>query len=158
MSLDRYNNPNDLFSSRTPIDAPILYAETDLERIDTVPNILSEAEIKGVPSASFSAKSRMDFHIYSGENLLNSNDTNIVYQLNTKSDSSNTYDYDIVIRPEKNVRRSNISKGSFSIVYNFLDRKTDKLKIDEISADRTELKLNVDVEKDPTVNTSEGLF
>lgn len=154
MSLDIYNNPADLFSSRKPVDAPILYAETDLERILPVPVILSEVDLK---NESTSSNTRMDFHIYSGENLLNSNDTRIVYELNTKSDSSNTYDYDIVIQPEKNVRRSNISKGSFSIVYNFLDRKTDKLKIDEISADRTELKLNVDVENDPTVKTNEGL-
>jgi hypothetical protein len=157
MSLDIYNNPNELFTSKKPIDAPSIYAETDLERIGPIQKILTEDDLKGTYSGDgFSGTSRMEFHIYSGENLLNSNDVKITYELNLKSDSEKTYDYDIVVEPEKNVRKSNISKGSFSVVYNFLNPITDKLKIENISADGTEVQLTIDSNKNQLVDTKEG--
>jgi len=155
MAMDIYDNGTNILLSKSPIDEPDLYASTDLERITEEPIALTEAEIKGVENKDFERKSKQEFHIYSGENLLGSNFTEIKYEIN--NDADNLYDYDIVLKPEDDVRKSNISKGSFSVVYNFLTQKTDKLKLENISADGTELQLIIDVEKG-IVDSKEGLL
>jgi hypothetical protein len=147
MALDIYIKGTDVVTSKSPVDAPAIYSIEDLERIESIQADLKEGDLQIA----------QEYHIYSGENLLKSNDKSLRYEINTKADSNNNQPYDILLTPEKDVRQSNISKGNFSVVYNFLDKQTDKLKIEEISADASELQLVIDSEKDGTVDSYEGL-
>ena len=77
---------------------------------------------------------RTHFHIYSGENLLYSKVQTpgdyIDYEID--NDDKNGYDFQLRVSPERDVRAANITKGSFTTVYNFLDQFTDKLRVDDI--------------------------
>ena len=147
MALDIYIKGTDVVTSKSPVDAPAIYSIEDLERIESIQKDIKEGDLQIA----------QEYHIYSGENLLSSNDKALRYEINTKTDTNNSQPYDILITPEKDVRQSNISKGNFSVVYNFLDKQTDKLKIENISADGSELQLVIDSEKDITVDSYEGL-
>ena len=102
---------------------------------------------------------RTHFHIYSGENLLYSKVQTpgdyIDYEID--NDDKNGYDFQLRVSPERDVRAANITKGSFTTVYNFLDQFTDKLRVDDISADGSELKLVLGSEKDQNIDTFKGL-
>jgi hypothetical protein len=161
MSLDLYNKGSELLTSRKPVDAPQIYTDTDLDKITVEPVQVTAADLQrresGYPS-DIPRTAQTHFHIYSGENLLYSyqqlarNGINSVLENNADT----LHDFDIEICPEKDVRRANISKGSFTLVYNFLDQKTDKLKVEEVSGDNTEVQLTLGLGKG-TVNTVDGL-
>ena len=102
---------------------------------------------------------RTHFHIYSGENLLHSKiqRPGDYIDATLDNDADTLYDYQLNVSPERDVRAANISKGSFTTVYNFLDQFTDKLRVEDINADGTELKLVKGSEKDQNINSVKGL-
>ena len=161
MSVDIYNKGAEILTTKATLDAPQIYSDADLDRIDVKPSATSEYDLKGmspVSSADYK-RSKMDYHIYSGENLLISKINMPFDDSEIDSNSDTLTDLQISVCPEKDIRTAtNFTKGSFSIVYNFLTQLTDNLKIEEISADGTEIQLTLDKQKNQFIDTHEGLF
>ena len=131
MSLDRFVN-KDQVSGYTPT-----FGKTIEESISTQDLFLTENEVKG----DFDIVAGLDFtpnqelHIYAGDNLLESSYGNYIQYLNKSSKP------EVYTTPELDLRKSGIQQGSYSMVYNFHHNIVSNLRVDEISADRTELKL-----------------
>lgn len=131
MSLDRFVN-KDQVSGYTPT-----FGKTIEESISTQDLFLSENEIKG----DFDLVNGLDFppnqelHIYADDNLIQSSYNNFI-QYTQKNSRPSVY-----TTPELDLRNNGIQQGAYSMVYNFHHKIVSNLKIDEISADRTEIKL-----------------
>jgi hypothetical protein len=63
------------------------------------------------------------------------------YEISQDTDTKSTYD--ILINPEYDVRLAGVTKGYYSIVYNFLENFGNNININRISADSTELELTL---------------
>jgi hypothetical protein len=137
MAIDRFNNKNILSSIKSPIDGVQLYSDTDLEKISVTTRLLSKSELEPIELSS----PEVEFHIYSGENLLSSNRQSLQFEENISAEDDETYN--ILLIPEKDIRLSNLTRGNYSILYNFLQKITNGLKIDNVSADSTELELSL---------------
>ena len=161
MSLDLYNKGSELLTSRKPVDAPQIYTDTDLDKITVEPVQVTATDLQrresGYPM-DIPRSAQTHYHIYSGENLLYSYQQLAKDGIKSKleNNADTLHDYDIEINPEQDVRRANISKGSFTLVYNFLDQITDKLKVEEVSGDSTEIQLTLGLGKG-SVDSVEGL-
>ena len=131
MSLDRFVN-KDQVSGYTPT-----FGKTIEESISTQDLFLSENEIKG----DFDLVNGLDFppnqelHIYADDNLIQSSYDNFI-QYTQKGARPEVY-----TTPELDLRNNGIQQGAYSMVYNFHHKIVSNLKVDEISADRTEIKL-----------------
>jgi hypothetical protein len=131
MSLDRFVN-KDQVSGYTPT-----FGKTIEESISTQDLFLSENEIKG----DFDLVNGLDFppnqelHIYADTNLIQSTYNNFI-QYTQKNSRPSVY-----TTPELDLRNNGIQQGAYSMVYNFHHKIVSNLKVDEISADRTEIKL-----------------
>ena len=131
MSLDRFVN-KDQVSGYTPT-----FGKTIEESISTQDLFLSENEVKG----DFDIIAGLDFtpnqelHIYADDNLIQSSYNNFI-QYTNKSSRPEVY-----TTPELDLRNNGIQQGVYSMVYNFHHKIVSNLKVDEISADRTEIKL-----------------
>lgn len=131
MSLDRFVN-KDQVSGYTPT-----FGKTIEESISTQDLFLSENEIKG----DFDLVNGLDFtpnqelHIYADDNLIQSSYNNFI-QYTQKNSRPSVY-----TTPELDLRNNGIQQGAYSMVYNFHHKIVSNLKVDEISADRTEIKL-----------------
>lgn len=131
MSFDRFVN-KDQVSGYTPT-----FGKTIEESISTQDLFLSENEIKG----DFDLVNGLDFppnqelHIYADDNLIQSSYNNFI-QYTQKNSRPSVY-----TTPELDLRNNGIQQGAYSMVYNFHHKIVSNLKIDEISADRTEIKL-----------------
>jgi len=131
MSLDRFVN-KDQVSGYTPT-----FGKTIEESISTQDLFLSENEIKG----DFDLVNGLDFppnqelHIYADNNLIQSTYNNFI-QYTQKNSRPSVY-----TTPELDLRNNGIQQGAYSMVYNFHHKIVSNLKVDEISADRTEIKL-----------------
>ena len=143
MAIDRFNNKNILTSVKSPTDGIQMYSDNDLEKISATTRLLSKNELEPFQNRI----PEIEFHIYSGENLLLSNRKPIQFEDNVGTDDE---DYNILLTPETDVRLSNISRGNYSIVYNFLEKITNEVKIDNVSSDSTELELSVYSSNDST--------
>ena len=113
------------------------FGKTIEESISTQDLFLSENEIKG----DFDLVNGLDFppnqelHIYADNNLIQSSYNNFI-QYTQKNSRPSVYTI-----PELDLRNNGIQQGSYSMVYNFHHKIVSNLKVDEISADRTEIKL-----------------
>jgi hypothetical protein len=78
-----------------------------------------------------------------------------VYNLNNEVISSNDYNFrgyniidgNVVLDPEKNLLNSGFTEGNYNVVYNFINNELSssffqRLYLDQISSDRTEVRLN----------------
>ena len=160
MSLEIYKKASEILTSKEVIDAPQIYEDVDIDRITVTSHTTLPFEMEGFSVSNDEyQRSKMDYHIYSGENLLVSK-LNMPFKrdaLDTSTDTLN--DYKIDVFPEKDIRTAtNLTKGTFTIVYNFLTQYTDNLRIENISADRTELQLTFDTQKNSNISTEEGLL
>lgn len=130
MSLDRFLNKEQV-SGFTPT-----FGKT-IEGVQTQELFLSEAEVNG----DFDLVAGLDFtpnqelHIYSDENLIQSTYGGFI-QADNKSSRPEVYTI-----PELDLRNLGIQQGSYSLVYNFHHNIVESLKILDISADRTEVRL-----------------
>jgi hypothetical protein len=137
MAIDRFDNKNILTSTKSPVDSIQLYSDNDLEKISTSTVVLSKSELE--PMGSIVPE--VEYHIYSGENLLTSNRHPLQFEENISADDDETYS--ILLNPEFDVRLSNISRGNYSIVYNFFKKITNDVKIENVSSNSTELELSL---------------
>ena len=131
MSLDRFTN-KDQVSSYTPT-----FGKTIDATIDTQDLFLSQNEIDGkfdvVAGLEFTPN--QEIHIYAADNLIQSSYKGYIQSTNKQSRP------EVHTTPEKDLRELGIQQGSYSMVYNFHHNIISNLKIVEISADRTEVKL-----------------
>jgi len=131
MSLDRFVNKDQL-SGYTPT-----FGKTIEESIDTQDLFLSENEIKG----DFDIIAELDFtpnqeiHVYADDNLIQSSHGNFIQYINKSSRP------EVYTTPESDLRNNGIQQGAYSMVYNFHHKVVSNLKVDSISADRSEIKL-----------------
>ena len=121
--IDRFQDENILVNSKVPEENVPLYSKLDISKmgiVETTPLVIGDG-------------TQTEVHIYSANNLLQS-DTNG----NTLFDSNG-----ILLTPEVDIRNSNIEKGYYSLVYNFLKPVSPSgLKIERTSADGTEVELS----------------
>src|SRR5210317_73551 len=133
MAIDRYQKPEILTDVKTPVDSVAVYSFLDSARLSKTPLVLTQELLN---------QSYVHKHIYSENNLLHSSVSPLQYEV-TSEDKAN-YTYDILLTPEKDVRKADVPRGTYNIVYNFLKPFSSELKIKNISADSTEIELEVD--------------
>ena len=133
MAIDRYQKPEILTDVKTPVDSVAVYSFLDSARLSKTPLVLTQQLLN---------QSYVHKHIYSENNLLHSSVSPLQYEV-TSEDKAN-YTYDILLTPEKDVRKADVPRGTYNIVYNFLKPFSSKLRIKNISADSTEIELEVD--------------
>jgi hypothetical protein len=133
MAIDRYQKPEILTDVKTPVDSVAVYSFLDSARLSKTPLVLTQELLN---------QSYVHKHIYSENNLLHSSVSPLQYEV-TSEDKAN-YTYDILLTPEKDVRKADVPRGTYNIVYNFLKTFSSELKIKNISADSTEIELEVD--------------
>ena len=130
MAIDRFQNPDILTDSKVPVSNVQTYALLDAGRL--------KKTTLGCTKSSLDS-CIVESHIYSEENLIKSNQLECQYEV---SENEN-YTYDIILKPERDVRRSDIQRGYYSIVYNFIDNVTNNLEVLNISSDSTEVELEL---------------
>ena len=133
MAIDRYQKPEILTDVKTPVDSVAVYSFLDSARLSKTPLVLTQELLN---------QSYVHKHIYSENNLLHSSVSPLQYEV-TSEDKAN-YTYDILLTPEKDVRKADVPRGTYNIVYNFLKPFSSELRIKNISADSTEIELEVD--------------
>tara|TARA_R110001592_G_scaffold87117_5_gene257325 strand:- start:51180 stop:55583 length:4404 start_codon:yes stop_codon:yes gene_type:complete len=137
--IDRFQNPNIVTDTKTPIDSVPVFSALDLSKLVRL-NLPSDSATQFPPAENIMDNAFVETHIYSAGNLIESLPS---YELKyTTADSSADYTYDILNIPEYDIRQANLNKGYYSIVYNYVKPITSELKIDRISADGTELELS----------------
>jgi hypothetical protein len=137
MSLDRFKNKEEV------VGFVPTYGNTFNDGVDGTLRPLTVNDVDGTLAPGVLSKLRpnMERHVYSGENLLKS-----TYKLPIPySENGNTYPL-ITLQPEKDIRDDGYLQGVYSIVYNFMHKLNDGVKVKAIGGDRTEVLLTV---KDP---------
>ena len=134
MSIDRFQNKDIIVSSKVPIENVKTFSLTDASNLSSInyPLITSDLTTMGLPL--------MESHIYSADSLVSSNYTNLEYSLNTIDADTNI---DFILKPERDVRLGVQDDGYYSICYNFVKPLTGELRIINVSADGTEVELEV---------------
>ncbi len=133
MAIDRYQNKNILTEVNTPVDNVQTYSFIDASRLKKSNRPVN----KNLLDNTWVHKT-----IYSEDNVVNSTVARLKYQT-TSTDDDSDYTYDILLNPEKDVRMADVERGTYSIVYNFLEGLSPSLKIKNTSADSTEIELEV---------------
>lgn len=133
MAIDRYQKPEILTDVKTPVDSVAVYSFLDTARMGKTTLVLTPELLN---------QSYIHKHVYSENNLLHSSVSPLQYEIT--SEENVDYTYDILLTPEKDVRKADVPRGTYSIVYNFLKPFSPELKILNISADSTEIELEVD--------------
>jgi len=129
MAIDRFENKNILKTSKGPVENTAIYSAADITKIPTDILDISEDLLKN---------SKIESHLYSADSLVQSQQTDIEYEL-----SGEKIPYNILVKPELDVRLAGAKSGYYSILYNFINTLTDKLNINRISSDSTELELTI---------------
>ena len=134
MSLDRFSNKEQV-KGNTPV-----YGKTlDVNPSSTNAPLLS-GDIDGRLTSGIQFSPNFEKHIYGGNTLLYSSQNGTIPSKDSTPVGFNKF-MTISLTPEKDLRDANILQGNYSIVYNFLHKINKKLKIVNISGDRTELEL-----------------
>jgi len=134
MSLNRFTNIDEVlgyvpvFGETIPMESREALKEYILQ--------LTENDLKGnYDEGDVDVVSEV--HIYAGENLIQSYYSNPIDYIGSK----------LYIQPERDIRDAGINQGTYSMVYNFLQRfngtpKNSDVIVSAISSDRTEVKLS----------------
>jgi len=134
MSLDRFTN-KDQVKSNTPV-----YGKTlDVNPYSRNMALLS-GDIDGNLASGVEFSPNFEKHIYADDSLLYSSQNGTIPSKESTPIGFNRY-MTISLTPEKDLRDANILQGNYSIVYNFLHKINKRLKIVNISGDRTELEI-----------------
>lgn len=142
MSLDRFENKDEVLGL-SPVFGKTIPLENE-SNIVIYNDSLTLSDLNGNYGQGLELTNASEIHIYSEDNLLSSlNGLPISYE----TENGNLVLY---ITPEKELRDQNIKQGNYTLLYNFLHNVVSDLKVEEISADRTEVKL---VSKSNTPNT-----
>ena len=133
MSLDRFENKDEVLGL-SPVYGKTIPLENESDII-IYNDLLTPSDLDGNYGQGLELTNASEIHIYSEDNLLSSvNGLPMSYQ----NDNGNLTLY---ITPEKDLRDQNIKQGNYTLLYNFLHNVVSDLKVEEISADRTEVKL-----------------
>ena len=132
MAIDRFENKDILNTIKTPVEHTTIYSTADSIKMSKITTAVS------VDSLRFAETEK---HIYSGDNLLSSAIDSLNYEISQDTETTSTYD--IILNPEYDVRLAGVTKGYYSIVYNFLESFGNNININRISADSTELELTL---------------
>ena len=130
MAVDRYQKKDILTTERSPISNVPTYTLDDLSRLNSS---------KGSIKKPILDKSYVHKNVYSNDSLIDTKISKIFYETSNGSDST----YDIILTPEIDVRQGGGDKGTYNIVYNFLQPYSSELEIINISSDSTEIELKV---------------
>ena len=133
MAIDRFQNKNILTDSKTPVSNVQVYSLLDSSKLDKTTLSCPNTQL---------VNTIVEKHIYSSNTLIESVEDELYYEISQNTDNGSTYD--IILNSEKDVRQTNVSKGYYSIVYNFVEKKSPTLTLNRISADSTELELIVE--------------
>jgi len=134
MSFKRYYNQEQV-EGTTPtfgedysseVNSNVEIVDTELRLGDVEGNLIDDIE---VPTSQ-------EVHIYSADTLLRSS-----YEHPIKYNSNGSYPV-LKVTPERDLRDLGIEQGVYSINYNFLNKFVEDCKIEDISGDRTEIKIS----------------
>ena len=120
MAIDRFQNTDILVSTKVPIDN-VHYSLSDAANLSSIDYQLE--------SFNYGTNTLVETYIFFFDKLVNSADSTILYELNTSDDNIKT---DILIKPERDARLSNVESGYYSLVYNFVKPSTPPLKVRRI--------------------------
>ena len=130
MAIDRYQKKDILTTERSPISNVPTYTLDDLSRLNSS---------KGSIKKPILDKSYVHKNVYSNDSLIDTKISQIFYETSNGLEST----YDIILTPEIDVRQGGGDKGTYNIVYNFLQPYSPELEIINISSDSTEIELKV---------------
>ena len=135
MPLDRFTNTEEVYSKQPtfgqvfdPKDAPLIGANSKFVE-------LTEQDVVGIGVPPITAATT-EIHTYSPEGVLLGSRTAPITYVGNDEEGRTLY-----VKPERNIRESGFTNGTYTLVYNFLHNIVDGLRIKEISADRTEIKV-----------------
>ena len=116
MAIDRFQNKNILTDSKTPVSNVQVYSLLDSSKLDKTTLSCPNNQL---------VNTIVEKHIYSSNALIESVEDELYYEISQNTDNGSTYD--IILNSEKDVRQANVSKGYYSIVYNFVEKKSPTL-------------------------------
>ena len=145
MSLDRFENKDEVVGV-TPVFGKTMFADEE-PRIEKFNDQITQTDIDGTYSGAVLTNAS-EIHIYGEDNLLTS-----IYGQPIRSILTNGKPAVYVV-PELDLRQGGINEGNYSVLYNFHHNVVSNLKINAISADRTEVRL---VSKTNTPNAFQPL-
>ena len=132
MAIERFDNKNILTDTKVPVEHTQMYSKQDTIKMRTNSTRMASVDLE---------LATLEKHIYSADNLITSLYTTLDYEVSADTETNSSYD--ILLNPEQDVRLGGVTKGYYSIVYNFIDNLTAYTDINRISADSTELELTL---------------
>jgi hypothetical protein len=132
MSLDRFENKDEVVGA-SPVFGKTMFADEE-PRIQKFNDQITQNDVDGTYSG-ITLTNASEIHIYAEDNLLQSQ-----YGQPIRSVLTNGKPTAYVV-PELDLRQTGINEGNYSVLYNFHHNIVSNLKIDAISADRTEVRL-----------------
>ncbi len=137
MAIDRFQNKDILVSSKIPVDSVSLYSLQDLANLGGTPINIQPSDL--------STYSKKEYHIYSANKLVHSSGYGsepdmLQFEMNNGDEP---VDINILVRPEHEIRNTNLDSGYYSIVYNFVRSLSPDLRVKTINSDATEIELEV---------------
>ena len=146
MSLDRFENKDEVIGV-SPVFGKTMFADEE-PRIEKFNDAITQNDIDGTYSG-INTTNASEIHIYAEDNIVAS-----LYNQPIRSTLTNGKPTAFVV-PELDLRQAGVEEGNYSVLYNFHHNVVSNLKIDDISADRTEVRL---VSKTNTPNVFQNLF
>jgi hypothetical protein len=146
MSLDRFENKDEVIGV-SPVFGKTMFADEE-PRIEKFNDAITQNDIDGTYSG-VNTTNASEIHIYAEDNLIES-----LYGQPIRSVLTNGKPTIFVV-PELDLRQAGLEQGNYSVLYNFHHNVVSDLRVAEISADRTEVRL---VSKTNTPNVFQNLF
>lgn len=132
MSLDRFENKDEVLGA-SPVFGKTMFADEE-PRIQKFNDQVTQNDVDGTYS-SITLTNASEIHVYAEDNLLQSQYGQPIRSVLTNGKPT------VYVVPELDLRQTGISEGNYSVLYNFLHNIVSNLKIDAISADRSEVRL-----------------
>ncbi len=145
MSLDRFENKDEVVGV-TPVFGKTMFADEE-PRIEKFNDQITQTDIDGTYSGA-ALTNASEIHIYGEDNLLASLYGQPIRSILTNGNPA------VYVVPELDLRQGGINEGNYSVLYNFHHNVVSNLKVNAISADRTEVRL---VSKTNTPNAFQPL-
>ena len=145
MSLDRFENKDEVVGV-TPVFGKTMFADEE-PRIEKFNDQITQTDIDGTYSGA-ALTNASEIHIYGEDNLLASLYGQPIRSILTNGKPA------VYVVPELDLRQGGINEGNYSVLYNFHHNVVSNLKVNAISADRTEVRL---VSKTNTPNVFQPL-
>jgi hypothetical protein len=132
MSLDRFENKDEVVGV-TPVFGKTMFADEE-PRIEKFNDQITQTDVDGTYSGA-ELTNASEIHIYGEDNLLASLYGQPIRSILTNGKPT------VYVVPELDLRQGGINEGNYSVLYNFHHNVVSNLKVNAISADRTEVRL-----------------